>query len=107
EWLARYREERLGLLERFVEPLAAQDGTGQLHFAALCADLASAKGPGAVGARLGLEVPEEFTDITWLEWAGQVQLNRVASLYCVASFWTLPELEAPAEIVAVARSLGS
>lgn len=91
EFVRQYREEHIGFLETYIEPLA-HDGTAarQSEFGALCNEMSSAPDLSYVALRFGCEAPEEIDPTLWLEWAVANEFDSAKCLYCVAGFVAVP-----------------
>jgi hypothetical protein len=93
-WVSRYVQERLGVIERFIEPLAADPAAGgQPDFAAFCDTMRDVPDRDQLASQL--EVPTDMESqkagyFIWLWWAWLLQEKPAASLYCLATFWMIP-----------------
>jgi hypothetical protein len=93
-WVSRYVRERLGVIERFIEPLAADLAAGgEADFAALCDTMRDVPNRDQLASRLGVQEetePQKAGYFIWLGWAWRLQERPAASLYCLATFWMMP-----------------
>jgi hypothetical protein len=84
---------RLMLLQQFLEPLASNSPPGSTTaFAGFCKRMADARNLQDLARRLRCPPSTRKSPWIWVEWSEALQENVLASLYCVACYWSFPSL---------------